>query len=250
VALARWDQRFFSSTRGQIVALLRRASRTVDELAGALGLTDNAVRSHLTTLERDGLVRQDGARRTSGKPASAYALTPEADALFPKAYGPVLRHLLDALQGQMSPAELDALLRAVGRQLAQRQVEAGESLRARLETAAALFGELGGLVDVEEHDGSFLLRGYSCPLATAVPDHPELCKLAESLVSELVGVAAHERCDRGKPPRCCFEITPQQTTAADSSSTAAGPVQEELDEPLGGEPPCWAHLLDDEGRLS
>ena len=39
------SQRFFASTRGRIVALLRRESRTVDELAQALDLTDNAVRA-------------------------------------------------------------------------------------------------------------------------------------------------------------------------------------------------------------
>jgi predicted ArsR family transcriptional regulator len=52
------DERFFDSTRGQIVMMLRGATRTVDELAKELELTDNAVRAHLTTLERDGLVKQ------------------------------------------------------------------------------------------------------------------------------------------------------------------------------------------------
>ena len=47
MSLLPWKQRFFSSTRGRIVALLRRTSRTVDELAQALDLTDNAVRAHL-----------------------------------------------------------------------------------------------------------------------------------------------------------------------------------------------------------
>ena len=43
----RWNERFFASTRGQVVARLRRTPETVNELAAALGLTDNAVRSHL-----------------------------------------------------------------------------------------------------------------------------------------------------------------------------------------------------------
>src|ERR671928_1702040 len=83
MAGARWDKRFFASTRGRIVALLRRTARTVDELAAALDLTDNAVRAHLATLERDGLVEQQGVRRGAGKPAAAYALTLEAEHLFP-----------------------------------------------------------------------------------------------------------------------------------------------------------------------
>ena len=46
----RRDERFFSSTRGRVVSLLRGGSRTVDELAGELELTDNAIRAHLAHL--------------------------------------------------------------------------------------------------------------------------------------------------------------------------------------------------------
>jgi predicted ArsR family transcriptional regulator len=50
-----------------MVTLLRRSGRTVEELARALGLTDNGIRAHLAALERDGIVRQRGSvRRGSG----------------------------------------------------------------------------------------------------------------------------------------------------------------------------------------
>src|SRR5919199_6002354 len=118
MAAVRWDKRFFASTRGRIVALLRRATRTVDDLAQALALTDNAVRAHLATLERDGLVHQQGVRRGSGKPAAAYALTPDAERLFPKPYAPVLRQLLDELDQRIAPEEVETMLRRVGHDLA------------------------------------------------------------------------------------------------------------------------------------
>ena len=50
-------------TRGRIVDLIRRSPCTATEIARELGLTYNAVRGHLTTLERDGLVRSRGARQ-------------------------------------------------------------------------------------------------------------------------------------------------------------------------------------------
>src|SRR5436309_7637827 len=128
-----WNQRFFERTRGRIITLLRRASRTVEELAQALDLTDNAVRSHLATLERDGLVRQRGARRGSGKPAFVYELTTETEQLFPKAYGPVLRELLHVLNEHMPDDEVEGLLRAVGRRLATGWNIPPGSLRTRLE---------------------------------------------------------------------------------------------------------------------
>ena len=93
-------RRFFGSTRGRMVTLLRPRGLTVDELAAEVGLTNNGVRAHLATLERDGLVTQQGSVRSSsggGKPAYVYRLTPEAEALFPKAYEPVLGRLLDVL---------------------------------------------------------------------------------------------------------------------------------------------------------
>ena len=76
-----WEEKFFESTRGRMVALLRRSNRTVEELARALGLTVNGVCAHLAVLERDGIVRQRGSVRRSsdgGKPAYVYELTSEA----------------------------------------------------------------------------------------------------------------------------------------------------------------------------
>src|SRR4051794_26782138 len=134
------DQRFFASTRGQIVALLRRAApSTVEELAQAFNLTDNAVRAHLSALERDGLVERAASRRGAGKPSFTYQLTLAAENLFPKAYGPVLRTLLDVLAGEMTPEELEELLRTVGKRIARELPPASTgSKRTRLEAAVAM----------------------------------------------------------------------------------------------------------------
>jgi predicted ArsR family transcriptional regulator len=203
------DEKFFESTRGQIVTLLRRSGRTVEDLARALHLTDNGVRAHLAILERDGIVRQRGSVRRSsggGKPAYVYELTREAEDLFPKAYEPVLRRLLDTLSDQLGPEESEALLRSVGRRLAEEHSTRADDAHARLESAVEVLNELGGLAELEEHDGGFVIRGYSCPLAGVTPDHAEICRMAETLIAELAGVPVRERCDRGERPRCCFEI--------------------------------------------
>jgi predicted ArsR family transcriptional regulator len=201
----RWDQRFFSSTRGRVVQLLRRANRTVEELAQALGLTDNAVRAHLTTLERDGLVRQGAPRRGPGKPAYTYDLTAEAERLFPQAYGQVLSGLLDVLAERLLPDALEATLRETGRRLGQNQAARG-ALPQRAEAAVAVLNALGGLAELEARDDRFTIRGYGCPLATAVPGHPEVCRLAAALLEEVVGAPVRECCERAGSPRCRFEL--------------------------------------------
>jgi predicted ArsR family transcriptional regulator len=203
-----WGEKFFESTRGQIVTLLRRSGRTVEELAHSQGLTDNGVRAHLAVLERDGIVRQRGSvrRASGGKPAYVYELTPKAEDLFTKAYEPTLRRLLDVLAERIGPADTDVLLRAVGRGLAEGRTVPTDGTRARLEAAAAVLNELGGLAQLEERDGALVIQGYSCPLAALTPDHPEVCRMAETLVTEVAGVPVYERCDRGERPRCCFEV--------------------------------------------
>jgi predicted ArsR family transcriptional regulator len=210
-----FGQKFFASTRGRMVTLLRRRGLTVDELAAEVGLTNNGVRAHLATLERDGLVTQQGSVRSSsggGKPAYVYQLTPEAEALYPKAYEPVLGRLLDVLSEGLGPEESEALLREVGRRIAEGRKAPDGGMRARLEEAVAMLNELGGLAELEEHDGGFLIRGYSCPLVAVTPDHPEVCRMAETLVSVLAGAPVREHCDREIEPRCCFEVTLSEST--------------------------------------
>jgi predicted ArsR family transcriptional regulator len=204
-----WDERFFESTRGQIVTLLRRSGRTVEELAHSQGLTNNGVRAHLAVLERDGIVRQRGSvrRGSGGKPAYVYELTPKAEDLFTKAYEPTLRRLLDVLDERLGAEDTDALLRAVGRGLAEGKTVPTDGTRARLEAAVAMLNELGGLAQLEERDGALVIQGYSCPLAALTPYHPEVCRMAETLVTEVAGVPVYERCDRGERPRCCFEVS-------------------------------------------
>lgn len=207
MAVTRWDSRFFETTKGRVLSLLRRGSRTVDELAKALGVTDNAVRIHVAALERDGVVRQRGVRPTGGKPAYAYEVAPEAERLFTKAYVPVLTQLVGVLAERMTPEELGALLGEVGRRLAAGKGPVSGDMRSRAEAAATVLTELGGIVDVEETDGGGLaLRGVSCPLADAVRAHPATCRAAESLVAALVGAPVLERCDKGARPQCCFEV--------------------------------------------
>jgi predicted ArsR family transcriptional regulator len=205
MSLSRWDRRFFSTTRGQVILLLRRAARTVEELAQALGMTDNGIRAHLATLERDGLVSQGLPRRGYGKPAATYGLTQEAERLFPQAYGQVLRELLGVLSTRLTPAELEGALRDTGRRLAHGLAAQGE-LKQRSEAAAAVLNEIGGLAEAEPGDDGFIIQGYNCPLSAAVTDHPNVCHLAEALVEEIVGAPVRECCERGTPPRCRFQV--------------------------------------------
>lgn len=197
------------STRSRVVALLRRSARTVDDLAAALGLTDNAVRSHLSALERDGVVRADGVRRPTGagKPPTVYDLHPDADVMLSHAYAPALQAVVDALLTELPAEQSDAILRRVGHDLAEQAGgRAPGDRNARIRAAAAVLQGLGAEIDVVEVDGSLRLQGAGCPLSSAVRAQPRVCLAVETLVAEVSGEPARSCCDHGDRPRCCFAI--------------------------------------------
>lgn len=202
------DKRFFDSTRGQIVTLLRGTTKTVNDLAEELDLTDNAVRAHLLSLERDGLIKQTGFQRGTRKPHFAYELTAEADKLFPKAYDALLNQLITVLKGRLPPETLEQVLRDVGRSLAGAQAggQTNGDLESRVARGLMALEAIGGAARIEREKKKFFIRSESCPLAAAVAEHPEVCRLAETLLSEIIGEEVQERCDREGSPRCRFAV--------------------------------------------
>jgi predicted ArsR family transcriptional regulator len=202
-----WTSRFFQTTRGQIVLLLRQEVRTVAELAKALDLTDNAIRAHLATLERDGFVQRAGERPGFRKPHFSYELTAEAEELFPKTYGLLLGRILTALEKRLGSDEVVAVLRDIGRDIgASRKPRAGAALNERLDQVLKLFEELGGYARIERTDGTVVIRSSICPLAEVTADHAELCLMLETLCSKLIGKPVRQRCERDGMPKCVFEV--------------------------------------------
>jgi predicted ArsR family transcriptional regulator len=223
----KFDKRFFDSTRGRLVILLRGTTKTVNELAEELELTDNAVRAHLLSLERDGLIKQSGIQRGTRKPHFAYQLTEEAEQLFPKAYDALLNQLIAVLKGRLTPSALEDVLREVGRSLAGAQPASRNNadIDSRIEKALAALEAIGGAARVEKENGKLVICSESCPLAVAVAEHPEVCRLAETLLSEVIGLEVREQCDRSGPPRCSFEVIGSEDEKELGGSAALRPKQ-------------------------
>lgn len=179
---------------------------TVDELAATLGVTRTAVRSQLAKLERDGDVEQSGQRKGVSKPSRTYVVTSEAELLLSQAYIPILTQLLHVLSGRMPEGEFDITMREVGRRMMVGRAMPEGDLRNRVAAASALLNELGGLTEVEDATGCYVIRGRGCPLSAATARHPEACNALESLLSEFVGQPVMKCCDRYNRAACCFEV--------------------------------------------
>lgn len=206
-----WEAQIGGQSRGRIIALLRRGRETVEELAAALGVTDNAVRAQLQTLESAGVVRAAGTRQGSGagKPATLYRIAESAEPALSGAYAPVLVALLGVLRDRIAPEKMDDMLRETGRRLAADPAAATASLEARVRVAAAVLSSLGAELDVERTPEGLRIRGYACPLSAAVGAQPRTCQVIEELVGALVGVPVQECCDRRAGARCGFLVREQ-----------------------------------------
>jgi predicted ArsR family transcriptional regulator len=212
--MSSWLQRFIGETRVEMLRLLRRSRQTITSLADAVRLTDNAVRTHVATLERDGIVEAVGIQRdTGGKPARIYELTPEGEELFPKAYALVLTGLVEEIARGEGRDRAVAVLRAVGRQVAA-SISPGDDPGARVEAAAEALRGLGGDVEVQRTADGLRLQGYGCPLSAVTAKRPEVCALAHALVEEITGRPVAECCDREGRPRCGFLVRTDEPAAA------------------------------------
>jgi predicted ArsR family transcriptional regulator len=203
------DSRFHDSTRGKIVALLRRGTRTVEELAAELGLTDNAVRLHLGTLERDGIVAAKGVRRGGGvgKPATEYEIAAAAEPGFSEAYIPFLTSLLASVGEKLGSTELRSIMRDVGKRLAAANPEVAGDPHAQAQRASQILNALGGVTTVEKEGARYAIKGCSCPLSVAVNERAEVCLAVQTMLRDVTGLTVKEDCDRSERPRCHFVVS-------------------------------------------
>ena len=200
-----FDKRFFESTRGRIVALLRSGNRTVNDLVDELGLTDNAIRAHLLSLERDSLVAQQGMIKGFRKPHFVYGLTGNGRQLFPRSYDSLLSQILTTLKERFSPEGFQDLLQDVGQKIGV-QKPTHDNIHERARLAAVELYDFGGSPAVSETDGVLSISSDNCPFAEVVSEHPETCKIVESMVAEIVRAPVEEKCIRNGSPKCSFVI--------------------------------------------
>jgi predicted ArsR family transcriptional regulator len=195
-------------SRTNLLQLLRRGPATVDDLATETGLTPNAVRFHLTSLDAEGDVEASGTRRHAGagKPAVLYTLTPEAEIGFSRAYAPVLAATVQELRGTVPNDQVVPFLKRVGQRLAGSARPSNRPLAQRVAAGARLLNDLGGSATVSKTKGLFVISGQGCPLGAVVAGDPCICTAVESLLSNVIGVPVKQCCAHGARPSCCFEI--------------------------------------------
>ena len=219
------DARFFTTTRGKIVTELRRRhSASAVDLAEAFGISTNAVRQQLLALERDGYVVERSVRRGPTKPTLEYSLSPAADALFPQRYDKMLNAVLSEVRASFGAAGLEQVLGKLGDRAAAkyRAKLTAADVRGRTYELAALLRENGVEADVVETPGGGIeLREHHCPYGQTVGEHPEMCSIIHTVLSEALSTQSRqvESIATGGDA-CRFEIAAGEPAPAAASAVA------------------------------
>jgi predicted ArsR family transcriptional regulator len=194
-------------SRQQVLEHLKRhGPSSILSLSSALGLSENAVRHHLTSLEREGFVQASLERRGVGRPTRLYALTEAAEGLFPKQYQQLLEVVLEQAQHQ---GTLEKILRGVVQQFRDQVKPALHSLEgeARLRGLLQQLDYGGMLSHLEATESGWELQAYNCMYKAIGCKFEPVCNLVPRVIEATTDLPTERiTCQRDGERVCRFSI--------------------------------------------
>lgn len=193
----------------EVLELLRKRPLSAESISGELGITPNAVRQHLTNLEREGLVRSQPQPSKRGRPALLFSLTERADAVFPKRYGQLASMVLTEIKDMGGDEMLDEIFKRLAHRHASEiapQLD-GLDFDARLKRVVSWIGRAGTLAEAQKTDEGIRVIIHNCPFRNTALRFPQVCTITPHLLNELLDVpVSQESSIHRRDPFCSFVI--------------------------------------------
>jgi predicted ArsR family transcriptional regulator len=178
------------STRKIIMTMLKKqGAMSVNDVAKVLGITEMAVRRHLNTLERDGLVEAELVRQPMGRPTHLYSLTELADDFFPKNYHQLTLDLLGELTLEEGEQVVEALFERRKQKLFDKyeQQMTSDDLSERVSALAQIQNANGYMAEWEQSSpGQYVLQEFNCPISQVANRYQQACKCELTLFEKLL----------------------------------------------------------------
>lgn len=210
-------------TEGTRQSLMRallhnKGGMTVQALAQALDISRNAVRQHLNSLERDGLVERGKIQPSGGRPEQLYVLSNDGNERFARKYSWFSEMLLQILQAQAGSAGLAEKLADMGRTVAaslQARLADASGPTARVAAIAEIMQEIGYDAIAKPENGEQLIEAHNCVFHMLAAKCPEVCSFDIALLSASSGCRVeHRSCMVRGGDACRFHFIPEQTAPA------------------------------------
>jgi predicted ArsR family transcriptional regulator len=198
------------STRMEVLELLRRKGHaSAETIAAELLVTPNAIRQHLTNLERDGFVVSSPEKSRRGRPSLLFSLTERADSVFPKRYGQLATMVLQEVQEMGGPEALDEVFERMATRHAgaiSRNLE-GLEFDEKLRRVVAWIGRAGTLAEQTETPEGVKVTIHNCPFRNTALKYPQVCTITPHLISQLLGTAVSQADSIHRhDPYCSFVV--------------------------------------------
>jgi len=180
-----------TTARQKVLTYLNKSrSASAREIARSLKMSAATVRHHLRLLAADGRLELSSVRGRDGRgrPEKIYSL-PRA------ALGTNLAALSEAL---LAEAGAGIRMESLARQLAKVDNFAGQPLAKRLNLTVEKTNGMNYHARWEAGSEGPRVVFSHCPYAAIIEKHPELCKMDEALLKDLVGQPARQILKTGK----------------------------------------------------
>ena len=204
------------STRERVLkTLLTQEQCTINELAQAVDINPISVRHHITKLQSEGLVHSTEERHGVGRPRRVYFLTEEGRERFPQRYLRLTLRLLEQLKETMPQQMVDKLFTQMAQDLANEYKDEldGLAIEERLDLVMELLTNEGFTIDWEQRGDTYQIRETSCPYFHVGQDHPEVCKIDQTLISTILNVPTQKiKCKLNGDAHCIFIVPKLNST--------------------------------------
>jgi DeoR family transcriptional regulator, suf operon transcriptional repressor len=211
----------FRGLRAELLVALKKAPHplTAKELAEQFGVTPNALRRHLDSLEAEELVRYRREVRGVGAPVHAYSLSPAGEALFPQGYAPVLAAVLESVREVSGPEGVMALARRQWQGLVEQASPrlAELPLHERAQLVAELRSSQGFMAEAHATESGDVADRAVMRADAGAARFPEICAAEQEFVERMLAVPVTRTAHILDGCSCC-----EYTTIPPTSSTDVG----------------------------
>ena len=178
------------STRERILqALLSHPRSTILELAEEVGINAISVRHHISNLLIQGLIKAEEERHGIGRPRQVYMLSETGSEMFPTNYLKLTTRILDQMKNTLPAPVVDKLFTEIALEMSAnyKQLAANLSLEEKLNLIQTLLSREGFTIGWEKSGDEYRITEVSCPYLHVGQNHPEVCKLDQTVISAILG---------------------------------------------------------------
>ncbi|MFC4402153.1 helix-turn-helix transcriptional regulator [Gracilibacillus xinjiangensis] len=185
------------TTKDRILEKLKKdISLSVNELTSYLEITHMAVRKHLNTLEKDGLISGQYVKQPVGRPVQKYSLTAKGNRLFPNNYESLSVEFLKDIQDLHGEDSIFHLFKTREERQTKNHTERirKSTPQDKVEEMVKIQNEKGYMAELNQIDDThYEIIEYNCPIFSVANEFHIACQCETNMFKKVLGTDEVER---------------------------------------------------------